>query len=169
MPLIKDGQVHQDLWRHLDDDEALPADGAAVTVSLARWERNETELHDWNGRLGLRLDAGQLAEQVGAAAGRFDLIMIAFPAFTDGRGFSTARLLRSRHGFRGELRATGQVIRDQFFFLHRVGFDTIEVRDPALAAQWAEALTEVSVVYQPSNDRRVTIPGARWQNRVAAE
>ncbi|MEQ8346025.1 MAG: DUF934 domain-containing protein [Marinovum algicola] len=169
MPLIKDGQVRQDQWRHLDDDEALPKDADAVTVSLARWERNETELHDWNGRLGLRLDSGQLAEQVGDTAQRFDLIMIAFPAFTDGRGFSTARLLRARYGFTGELRATGHVIRDQFFFLQRVGFDTIELADPAPAAQWAEAMTEVSVVYQPSNDRRVTIPRARWQTPAAAE
>ena len=169
MPLIKDGQVQEDLWRHLEDDEALPADGAAVTVSLTRWERNETELRDWNGRLGLRLDSGDLAEQVGADAGRFDLICVAFPAFTDGRGFSTGRLLRTRFGFAGEMRATGKVIRDQFFFLHRVGFDSIEVTDPKLAAQWGEAMKEISVVYQPSQDRRVSVPRARWQPRAAAE
>ena len=169
MPLISDGQAREDSWRHLEDDEALPADGAAVTVSLARWERNETELRDWNGRLVLRLAPGELAEQVGEDAGRFDLICVAFPAFTDGRGFSTGRLLRSRYGFTGELRATGRVIRDQFFFLHRVGFDSLEVADPKLAEQWGEALGEISVVYQPSHDRRVSIPQARWQTRAAAE
>lgn len=169
MPVIKDSQVQEDGWRHLEDDEALPAEGDPVTVSLQRWRREETALRDRSGRLGLRLNGGELAEQVGAEAHRFDLICIAFPAFTDGRGFSTARLLRGRYGFKGELRASGHVIRDQFFFLHRVGFDAVEARDEGQAAQWAEALSEISVVYQPALDRRVPVPRARWQRQEAAE
>lgn len=173
MPLVKDSRVQPDPWQHLDEDTPLPASDApahpAITLSLARWERDAASLRDWSGRLGLRLGAGETADRIGAQAHRFDLICIAFPAFTDGRGYSTARLLRSRHGFRGELRATGQILRDQFFFLHRVGFDAVEARDAGQAAQWGEALAEISVVYQSAQDARPSIPRSRWQPRAAAE
>lgn len=169
MPLIRDSRIVEDGWHHLADDEPLPEDGRPVTVSLARWRRDEAALRERNGGLGLRLDSSDLAGSLGEEARRFDLICIAFPTFSDGRGFSTARLLRRRYGFRGELRATGHLIRDQFFFLHRVGFDTVEVRRPELAGQWAEALSEISVVYQPAVDDRVPAPRARWQRPAAAE
>lgn len=168
MPVIKDSRLLQDGWCHLDDGEALPPEPLAVTVSLARWHGDQAPLRARLGPLGLRLGAGDLAGQVGEAAHRFELITIAFPAFTDGRGYSTARLLRGRYGYQGELRAVGHVLRDQFFFLHRVGFDAVEVRDDQIA-QWAEALAEISVVYQPAQDRRTSVPHARWQPAAAAE
>ena len=71
---------------------------------------------------------------------RLALVALVFPTFRDGRAYSQARLLRERHGFRGELRATGQVLRDQFMFLVRAGFDAFEVKKDADAAAFAEAL-----------------------------
>jgi uncharacterized protein (DUF934 family) len=76
------------------------------------------------------------------------------PKFKDGRAYSQARLLRERHGFRGELRATGDVLRDQFQFLLRAGFDAFEVKKPADAKVFAQAAARFSVFYQPSADGR---------------
>lgn len=105
---------------------------------------------------------GKLADQVDALA----LIAVDFPAFKDGRGFSTATLLRSRYGFRGDLRAIGDVVVDLVFYMRRVGFSSFALRadqDPATAAT---ALRTFSDVYQSSFDqplpyfRRRAVTGA---------
>jgi uncharacterized protein (DUF934 family) len=77
-----------------------------------------------------------------------------FPNFRDGRAYSQARLLRERYRYRGELRATGEVLRDQFLFLVRAGFDAFEVKKAADAVVFAEALARYSVFYQPGADGR---------------
>ena len=91
-----------------------------------------------------------------------------FPTFKDGRAYSQARQLRERYGFRGELRATGDVLRDQFLFLARAGFDAFEVKKDADAAAFGEAIARYSVFYQPAGDgtavqraRRVMPAGSR--------
>jgi uncharacterized protein (DUF934 family) len=81
-------------------------------------------------------------------------VALQFPKFRDGRAYSQARLLRETYGFRGTLRATGDVLRDQFHFLLRAGFDSFEVKKPADADAFAEAANRYSVVYQPSADGR---------------
>ena len=83
------------------------------------------------------------------------------PDLPDGRAYSQARLLRERHEFRGELRATGQVLRDQLLFLHRAGFDAFEVTKENDAAAFAEALQRYSVFYQPTGDGRPSALRAR--------
>ena len=85
---------------------------------------------------------------------RLALVALVFPSFRDGRAYSQARLLRERYGFRGELRATGDVLRDQFLFLVRAGFDAFEVKKDADAAAFAEAVGRYSVFYQPTGDGR---------------
>ena len=82
------------------------------------------------------------------------LVALVFPSFRDGRAYSQARQLRERYGFRGELRATGDVLRDQFLFLLRAGFDSFEVKKDADAAAFAEAVSRYSVFYQPAGDGR---------------
>jgi len=84
-----------------------------------------------------------------------------FPTFRDGRAYSQARLLRERYQFRGELRATGQVLRDQLLFLQRAGFDAFEVLKDADAAAFAEAVHRYSVFYQPTGDGRASTLTAR--------
>ena len=102
--------------------------------------------------------AGELAD--------FDLVALEFPKFADGRAYSTARLLRERHGFAGELRAVGNVLRDQFVFLHRCGFDAYQVADARAAEAWLEALGEIQVWYQPTADGRTAVAHRRRVLRV---
>ncbi len=101
---------------------------------------------------------------------RLALVALVFPTFKDGRAYSQARLLRERHGFRGELRATGEVLRDQFLFLLRAGFDAFEVKKDADAPAFVAALARYSVFYQPAGDARTAVQRARRDHvrRVAA-
>ena len=89
------------------------------------------------------------------------MIALAFPSYRDGRAYSQARLLRERYGFRGEVRATGQVLRDQFLFLMRAGFDAFDVMKPADAEAFEEAARRYSVFFQPTGDGRVTVARRR--------
>ncbi len=104
---------------------------------------------------------------IAADLGRLALVAIAFPTFRDGRGFSTARLLRERYGFKGELRAIGNVFRDQFLFMHRCGFDAYEVADAREAEAFAAALASFSVVYQRTGDGRTPATALRQLRRAA--
>jgi uncharacterized protein (DUF934 family) len=92
------------------------------------------------------------------------LVALVFPTFKDGRAYSQARQLRERHGFRGELRATGDVLRDQFLFLVRAGFDAFEVKKDADAAAFAAAIARYSVFYQPAGDGRIAVQRARREH-----
>ena len=160
MPLLKDGRVVDDPWRHLDDNESLP-EGEAATVSLKRWSAERDALYRRTGRIGLRLPNDAVVTSLTKDVERFDLIALSFPRFTDGRAYSQARLLRSRLGFRGELRATGNVLRDQLLFMRRCGIDAFEVDARAVAENWLTALGDVDVFYQPAEDGRSWIARQR--------
>jgi len=153
MLLGEDGSLYEDSWRHLGDDEAVP-DSDAVTVSLARWKTANGELHARNGKLGLRLPNDAAPEVVAPDLGRFDLIVLQFPKFTDGRAYSQARLLRDRYGYKGELRAAGDVLRDQLLFMRRCGFNSFVVGERALKEDWGKAFGEFDVFYQAAADHR---------------
>ncbi len=101
-----------------------------------------------------------------AAGGNAGPIAIAFPSFTDGRGFSLARLLRERHGFKGEIRAVGYLIPDHAQFLLRSGFDTAEIADPEAARVWKASLERITRNYQPAVRNPLPL---RWEaSRKAA-
>ncbi|MEO5375447.1 MAG: DUF934 domain-containing protein [Alphaproteobacteria bacterium] len=150
MPLIKNGALADDPWTTVDDAEPLPP--GPVILSLRRFQAERERLRGLGVPLGLRLGN---AEPVAVLVPDLDavrLVALEFPSLADGRAFSQARLLRERHGFRGELRATGAVLRDQVFFMKRCGFDSFVLpadRDPGEAIA---ALTEFSVAYQPAAD-----------------
>jgi uncharacterized protein (DUF934 family) len=99
---------------------------------------------------------------------RLAVVALVFPSFRDGRAYSQARLLRERYDFRGELRATGDVLRDQFQFLMRAGFDSFEVKKPADALVFAKAAARYSVFYQQSADGRAPVPRRRLEGGVPA-
>ena len=164
MPLIKDGRAAADPWITLADGESLP-EGGPVIVTLARWRAEREALIRRGGPLGLRLKSDQPPALAADDLGRFALIALEFPKFTDGRAYSYARLLRERQGFEGEVRAVGNVLRDQFLFMHRCGFDAFEVPAPDADA-WIAALNEITVSYQPASDDRV--PAWRLRHRHAA-
>jgi uncharacterized protein (DUF934 family) len=154
MLLDKTGTAVADEWRHLADDEAAP-EGISVTVSLKRWERDHNALKGGGSKLGLRLPNTANPVALNGEVHRFALIALEFPVFRDGRAYSQARLLRSRLGYKGELRATGNVLRDQLLFMRRAGFDSFEVDGArAVAEDWAKAFGEFDVFYQPSSDNR---------------
>lgn len=144
MLLVEDGSLHADTWRHLEDDAAVP-DSDWVTVSLARWLKARDMLRARPGKLGLRLPNDAAPEQIAPDLERFDLIVLNFPKFTDGRAYSQARLLRSRYGYKGELRATGDVLRDQLLFMRRCGFNSFVVGERAIKEDWAKAFGEFDV------------------------
>lgn len=154
MAVIRGGHVvTDDPWIAAGEDGNLP-DGEALLIPYEVWTLRRDELRRRNGRVGVRLAAGQSPHLLADDLDRIALIALEFPSFRDGRAYSHARLLRERYGYTGELRATGQVLRDQFLFMHRCGFDSYEVADPKSAAEWAEALAEISVAYQPAGDGR---------------
>lgn len=152
-PLLKNGQIVADPWRKLADDEPVPPDHP-VLVSLERWQAERDVLLARNAPLGVRLANNQPVAALAADIGRLELIALDFPKFNDGRAYTQARMLRERYGFRGELRATGNVLRDQFFFMQRCGFDAFEPAKGDAAAAWRAALGEFDIVYQPASDRR---------------
>lgn len=166
MPLIKGGALVGDAWVGVGDDEPLPAAGPVI-VSLKRWQADRETLRRRNAPVGVRLGSAEPAREVAADLDRLELVAIEFPTFRDGRGFSTARLLRERYGFKGELRAVGNVFRDQFLFMHRCGFDAYEVADTREADAFAAALASFSVVYQRTGDGRVPATALRQVRRAA--
>lgn len=131
--LIKNAKIVSDSWQRLErtPDGAFPALPAAgdLLVPLAQWQASASALLAHPGRLGIWLGSDEEPAQVADSLPAFSLIAVHFPQFTDGRGYSTARLLRERYGWQGELRAIGDVQRDQLFYLARCGFDAFELND----------------------------------------
>lgn len=152
MALIRNRRlVDGDPWATAADDAPLPEDAPAI-VSLARWTAERDRLRARNRPLGLALDPGDDIAAVVADLGRFDLIALRFPRFSDGRAFSMARLLRLRYGYAGELRAVGDVFKDQLLFMARCGFDSFELKDGHDALDALRAFDEITVAYQPAAD-----------------
>lgn len=167
MPLIKDGRVVDDPWIAVADDAPLPATGPVI-VSLQRWRSESEALANRGAPIGVRLASHEQASEIAADLPRLALVAVTFPTYRDGRGYTTARLLRQRYRFQGELRAVGNVLRDQFLFLHRCGFDAFEVTKDADVAAWRTAIDELSVWYQPAADRRIPAVRLRHLREAAA-
>jgi len=155
MPLITVDGFRQDIFAPLGDDIALP-DGP-VLVSLHRFQAERDALIARNAPIGVRLKSDQSPEQLGEDVHRLSLVVLEFPKFRDGRAFSWARLLRTRFGFKGQVRAVGDFLYDQIAYQHRVGFDEWEVAEDFTPDDLHRALGEMGNVYQPSADGRKTI------------
>jgi len=164
MPLVKNAAITEDRFQYLADDAELPADGA-VLVSAARFLANAETLTGRNSPVGVVWPNNRNVEDLVPYLDRLDAIALVFPTFRDGRAHSQARLLRERHGYRGELRATGQVLRDQFVFLLRNGFDSFEVNKPGDAEAFAATAERYSAFYQPTGDSHR--PGALQRRKQA--
>ena len=145
-----------DPFTTLADDQALPEAGGAI-VSLTRFRKDRETLLARNAPIGVRLKSDESPEQIGDDVHRLSVVAIEFPAFRDGRGFSWARLLRTRLKFKGEVRAVGAFLYDQIAYQHRVGFDGWELPEGFTVETFNRALGEITNVYQPSADGRKTI------------
>jgi uncharacterized protein (DUF934 family) len=154
MPLVENGQVVEDRYHYVGDDKPIP-ERVAVIVPAQRFLANADALSRRDGSLGVAWPNDRRIAELAPWLGHVALVALQFPKFRDGRAYSQARLLRETYGFRGTLRATGDVLRDQFHFLIRAGFDSFEVKKSADASAFVQAASRYSVVYQPSADGRI--------------
>ncbi len=164
MPLVKGGKITTDPLLHVADDADLPGEGA-ILISAARFLEDPESLSAREPRTGVIWPNNRDLDDLVPWLGRLAAVALVFPTFRDGRAYSQARLLRERHGYKGELRATGQVLRDQFVFMLRAGFDAFEVKKQADAEAFAATVKRYSVFYQPTGDGRLTALHRRMQLR----
>lgn len=164
--IIKNREVIEDQWELLPATASLQGamDCEQPIVPLALWQAHSAELRQLP-KLGVWLDSDELVEDLAEDLSAFSLIALNFPTFTDGRSFSNARLLRERYGFTGEIRAVGDVLRDQLLMMHRCGFDAFAVRSDRDPQDALLALDEFSVQYQGSWDSPLPL----FRRRAAAK
>ncbi len=160
MTLVRDQEVIDSPWPSSEIDGDVPL------LTLDEWSARRDELRRTNAPLGLRLASDQGADLIADDVQRFAVIALDFPTFKDGRAYSTARLLRERYGFRGELRAIGNVLRDQLSSMHRCGFSAFEVDGDDAADKLRKALAEIGAWYQWTGDRRPTVAHLRHARRA---
>jgi len=160
MRLVKSGQVVADGYIRVGDDAPIP-DDVPVIVSAARLIAEADAILRRQAPTGVLWPNNRRVAELAPHLDRLALVALEFPKFRDGRAYSQARLLRETYEFRGELRATGDVLRDQFMFLLRAGFDAFEVKKDADAAVFASEIARHSVFYQPTGDGRVAASRAR--------
>jgi uncharacterized protein (DUF934 family) len=153
--LIKQGHIIDDVWLPLNPDVALLTSGQILT--LQQWQ----QLADKSGS-AVQLEADQEPIPLFPFLREIQLVVINFPAFTDGRGFSYARDLRER-GYRGELRACGHFIRDQLTYLHRCGFDAFQMADESGLDSALASLSDFSEHYQAAIDQPLPLFRRRAQ------
>ncbi|NER66303.1 DUF934 domain-containing protein [Pseudomonas sp. MAFF212427] len=152
--IIKGNQIVDETWHLLPKDVTLDelTNCDDYIVPLQLWREHAHALKARDGGLGVWLDADEEAEEIGDDIASFQVIALNFPAFTDGRNYSNARLLRDRYKFSGELRAIGDVLRDQLFYMKRCGFDAFAVRADKDPVEALEGLQDFSVTYQAATD-----------------
>ena len=166
LQLIKNKQKAVDEWCYVDDEAALT--DAPSIISFARLLAEGEALRARNAPLGVVVRAdnqgktkqGEDARLLAPYLDMLSLVAVDFPAYRNGRGYSTGRVLREELGFEGELRAIGEVLHDQWQFMARCGFDAFEIDAGTPIATFNEALEELSDAYQPATD---TQRGALWK------
>jgi len=165
--MIRDGQVVEDTWHMLENPDALDdlPKNAAVCVPMARWNTERERLLQHGGALGVCLAPHDDPEALTQDIHRFALVAIGFPTFNDGRGYSIARILRQRLGFRGELRAVGDVLRDQLFYMARCGFNAFVLAPGRDLHAALASLGEFSNAYQSAADRPLPLFRHRLETR----
>ena len=153
--LIKNGAVVNDSWHVLDKDATLDGlpNSDSIIVPLALWLEHSHALKARDGGLGVWLDSDEEVESIAGDLDQFQVIALNFPVFSDGRNYSNARLLRDRYQYQGEVRAIGDVLRDQLFFMQRCGFDAFALRADRNAEEALESLKDFSNCYQAATDQ----------------
>lgn len=157
--IIKNGDIVQDDWTTLQlaegetpESVALPA--GRVIFPLPVWQARKAEILARGEPIGLLLEPNEKVEDVAADLADFAVVAIDFPKFVQGQGFSTASLLRQRHGYQGELRAVGDVVHDALFYMKRVGFDAFALKEGKSAEYAVEkGFSAFSEGYQAATDR----------------
>lgn len=135
-----------------DDQDLVQGD---LILSLARFEAEGDRLLSEGRAVGVRLQSHEEVEALAYDLPRIAVVALEFPKFRDGRAYSNARILRERYGFQGEIRAVGDVLREQAYFMLRCGFDAFEPADGSGAQQWQAATQRFRHVYQRAADARM--------------
>jgi uncharacterized protein (DUF934 family) len=168
--IIRDGIVAADSWLQLEfnaDGSAPPVpDAGDVIVPLAVWRTRRAELVARPGRIGVWLAGHEDPAGIAEDLRLFGVVAVTFPTFTDGRGYSIGRLLRERYGYKGELRAIGDVFRDQLFFLASCGFNAFALREGEDPKEALAAFADFSDAYQNSVARPLPLFRRRHGARV---
>lgn len=151
---LHDGEFRrvEDPFTTVGDDEGLPP--GDVIISLTRFQTEGDHLLSEGRKVGVRLEPAEEVEALVYDLPRIALVAVVFPKYRDGRSYSAARLLRERYGFEREIRAVGDVLREQAGFMVRVGIDAFEPADGSTPEQWAHAAHRQRHVYQRAADRR---------------
>jgi uncharacterized protein (DUF934 family) len=164
MKVIKQRQISKDDWQYIDseaDVDALPA--GKIVVSMPFWQTHRQHLSQHKGQLGIELAPEDNIADIAADLDHFILVALRFPAFRDGRAYSQARSLRNHFNYRGELRARGNVLRDQLMYMERVGFDSFEIDAKQQIEEALSAFDEIGVKYQSSSDEPLPL----YKRRIA--
>jgi uncharacterized protein (DUF934 family) len=147
---ILDGRIRDNPWRFVvaeDCESGVPA-GSHLIVPLTVWQEHRDELRQRDESLGVCLEPGEEPADIADDLDRLAVVAIHFPKFADGRGYSYARELRTRYNYGGEVLATGDVLRDQMFYLHRCGFNAFQPREDRNIHDVLEGLRDFTVTYQ---------------------
>jgi len=152
MPLLKNNVLAADTFIHAEAEGELPNAGDVI-VPFARLLKEWGQLSERSGRLGVRFGNADRAEVLATFLPGLAVIVLPFPAFNDGRAYSLARQLREM-GYKGELRATGNVLPDQLQFMLQVGFDAFEIGERFSLETWQKASRQMSLAYQRGLFRR---------------
>lgn len=166
MDIIKNRTIAVDGWRYelgdLDQKPTFEIAAGDVIVSMQRWLRDHEQLLARGTRVGVVLRPGDdLQALIDCELHELWLVAIEFPTFAEGRGYSYARLLRSRHDYHGVLRAFGDVSRDRIAFMERCGFSEFELAAQDSLRDALQAFSEIGAVYQPSADTLPTLARIR--------
>jgi len=151
MQIIKNKAVVEDSWVHYSGTGDLPEGNVILSLKDFR------EMAPQGRKIGVQLEPGDLADDIRDDLDRIDLIAINFPTFMDGRGYSLAKILRDRYGYQKEIRAVGDIMRDQLFYLQRCGFNAYEIKAGRDIMDAVKGLEDFSVTYQVSADEKQPI------------
>ena len=151
MKIIKNREVIDDTWISITANQTVPAGDVIVPVNT--WLTQREGLAHRQGKLGVLLNSNDDLDFIIPDLIYFDLVALNFPKYTDGRNFSLARLLRDRYNYEGEIRAVGNILRDQLAFLERCGFDAFTLTDYYDPEKSITSFDDISVKYQTAADR----------------
>lgn len=159
--IIKNKAVVSDDWAILrlsenETPESVSVPAGKIIVPLKVWQAQRATLQN-RADLGVWLASNERPEELKGEVEKFDVIAVDFPKFADGRGYSIAYNLRARLGYVGELRAIGDVLRDQMFYMQRVGFDAFAPRPDKNIHDALKGLTDFSETYQTSLDQKLPL------------
>lgn len=159
--IVRNQAIVDDDWVVLqlgegDTPEGVAVPSGKVIVPLKVWQAQRETLQG-RAEIGVWLNSDERAEELQGDLERFAVIAVNFPKFADGRGYSIAHHLRVRLGYRGELRAIGDVLRDQMFYMKRVGFDAFAPRADKDIHEALKGLSDFSVSYQGSADEALPL------------